>query len=369
MRRVRALAALVLAVSGTALVVTAPPVDAVGPPAAAWWSRLATDDPGSEVPAALPVPAPTTPGTVPAGATVPDGHLLVEGGPEGATAVAAMRWRLATGESGPSLTLPIARGSTISPESTVLACRSATEWEPPEAAPGPWDSKPVVDGAACVNGIIAEDLSSISFGLQPLVSGDLLDVVLAPGRQPPVEVPPGAPEPPLDVDGSTFRLVLETPSADALQVVAGSGFEPGAGDRVVTPPPTPDADLYGPPPGPGPTELGSSPSAVDAPAAIPAPALAADDVATGAPDVTDVIPAAAGGPEANRTIGFLLLALAGAVWGWAALQPGTREPAEIGLGRFRTTLPPGNGAEAATPTVGGLSRFARARTSRPTPLG
>ncbi len=370
----RRLAAVALAVAGFAcLLVSGPAAEAVSAPTSAWWSRVATTTPTDELPAALPVPAPTTPDTVPVGATVPEGQLLVESSPEGAVAVAAVRWQLADGESSPSLTLPIGEGSTVNPQSVVLACKASAPWTAPEASPGPWDSKPLVDAGRCVNGVIADDLSTVSFGVQPLVSGEDLDVVVVPGKVAGAEPPAGVPQAPVDVDTSTFRLVFPAPTAESLEVVAGSDFEQGAGDEfVVAPTPTSSATGISPssgfdaPPAPAVTSLAPS-VGIDEPVA--APALEPQDLAPSVPDVTKAVAASSSG-DVERTIGFVLLALAAAMAAWAHLS--NEQATAIGLGRFRTavaegTVPPGS-APAVAPTVGGLSRFARERHSPPSRL-
>lgn len=369
---------VVLAIAGLlCLLWSGPAAQALDAPTSAWWSRVATTTPTDEAPVGLPVPAPTTPGTLPAGATVPEGHLLVEGTPEGATAVAAAKWRLAEGESSPSLTLAVGDGSTINPESIVLACKAAAPWTPPEANPGPWDAKPLVDPGRCVNGVIAEDLSTVSFGLQPLVSGDELDVVLVPGK-----VAAG----PAPADGSAFRLVVEAPSADSLDVVAGSDFDQGTGDVFVPPAESaPPASVGGSPapidssspslPSPS-SSSGVSPapvvSGIEEPVA--APALEPQELAPSVPDVSDAVEVVSA-EDAERTIGFILLLLAAIAAGWAHLTQ--KDAPDIGLGRFRTPAPTAATATATSvgvndaggpPTVGGLSRFARERTTPPSRL-
>lgn len=376
MRRRRALVAVALALGGVVVLLTAPIADAVGAPTAGWWARLATADPASQLPVGVPVPAPTTPDTIPAGATAPPGQLLVEGAPDGATAITAIRWELDPGESGPSLVLPIAPGSSVNPQSVVLACRTATPWTKPESAAGSWDDKPLVDGSTCVNGVIADDLSTIAFGIQPLVSGNTLDIVLTPGEDASIEVPPGVPEPPADIDGSIFRLLIDPPAADALQVVPGD-FSEGEGDRFVTPEPEPTPEF-------GSIETPSSDfapapvttPAFDAGADVAAPALDPEDLGPSVPDVASAVPAATVGDPVNRTIGFVLLALAGLVGAWTYFRsPTPGAETEIGLGRFRTTVPAAVGAAGATagvagapPVVGGLSRFARPRREPPPPI-
>ena len=378
MRRRGALAAATLGVTGVLVLVTAPVADAVSAPTAGWWARLATSDPAGQLPVGLPVPAPTTPDTIPAGATAPPGQLLVEGAPDGATAIAAIRWDLEPGESGPSLVLPIAPGSSVNPQSIVLACRTATPWTKPQSAAGSWDEKPLVDGSKCVNGVLADDLSTIAFGIQPLVSGNTLDIVLTPGEDPAVEVPPGVPEPPVDIDGSLFRLLFDPPGDDALQVVAGD-FSEGEGDRFVTPEPEPAPDF-------GSVDVPSSDFAAapdvstpsfDAGADVAAPALDPEDLGPSVPDVASAVPAATASDPVNRTIGFVLLALAGLVGAWTYFtSPTAGGDTEIGLGRFRTTVPAAvaaapamAGASSAPPVVGGLSRFARPRSGPPPPIG
>ena len=368
MKRRFALAAA-LAVVGSSFVFLAPTADAVGAPTSAWWSRLATTTPADELPVALPVPAPTTPDTVPAGTTAPDGQLVVEGTPDGAVAIAAVRWELADGESSPSITLPIGEGSSLNPESIVLACRAATPWTPPEPAPGTWDSKPLVDGFTCVNGIIAEDLSAVTFGVQPLMSGNALDVVLTPGKAAIPEPPAGVPAPPADIDGSSFRWTFPPPSAENVEVVAGSDFSSGEGDRFITPTTSATPDFGAtdtPSTGSSAPPVDSSP-AFDAPAQA-APALEPQDLAPSVPDVNRAVPATATSGPANRTIGFILLVLSALVAGWAYMTSNPAAAGTVGLGRFAAPVAAGAAGAPGEGVVGGLSRFARPRSTPPTRL-
>ena len=361
-----------LAVLGASFLVLAPSVEAVGTPTSAWWSRLATTTPTDEVPAGLPVGAPATPDTVPVGAVVPEGQLLVEGAPDGATAIAAVRWELADGESSPSLVVPIGESSTVNPQSVVLACKTATPWTRPAALPGKWDSKPLVDGTRCVNGVIAEDLSAIAFGVQPLLSGTVLDVVFVPGKDPNLAPPPGVPEPPADVDGSAFRLVFDAPTAESVKVVPGSDFSEGEGNRFITPTTSATPDFGStdtPSADPAPAPVDTSP-AFEAPEEAASPALPPEDLAPSVPDVADVVPAAATAGPANRAIGFILLALSALVAGWAYMTSNPGAAGTVGLGRFAAPVaagtPPLVGASQAP--IGGLSRFARPRNTPPTRL-
>ncbi len=350
-RRGRALAG-VLALAGAVALLAGPEARAADLQEASWWSRLATTDPLSESPQALPVPTPTTPATLP-NPSVGDGQLLVEGTPEGAVAVAAIHWTLADGESSPTLTMPIAPGSSVNPQSVVLACRAAAPWQAPEEAPGRWESKPLTDPRACVNGIVADDLSTIAFGLQPLVNGDSLDVVLVPGTV--ADLPPEA-------DGSAFRLVVDEPAPDALTVVPGD-FDLGADPVEVTVPPatttagappapiaTAAPSVAGPPPS---TSVATSFDAADDVPVVAAPALEPSDLAATVPRaVTGALAADVEGPSRFVGVVLLLAALGAAAWSW--LSAPSPESAMIGLGRFRRTLP---GAAATTGTAIGLGRF------------
>ena len=374
----RRLLALLLAVAGVGCLLVSPPARAASVVATGWWSRTATTDPLSESPQAPPVQI-TTPDTVPVGATVGEGQLLVEGIPDGATAVAAVRWQLAPGESSPSLTLPISPGSSVNPSSVVLACRAGVAWTPPEPAPGRWEAKPLTDPRACVNGIIADDLSTISFGLQPLVRKDVLDVVLVPGRVADV------PELPLtSADGSSFHWVFDAPTVDSLHTIAGSGFEQGTGSVVVTVAPLAHDTAAGGATGPSapaasptpssrsftPSAASPSPAGDSSTAAVPA--LDSQDLAAPVAGAQDVQLAADLADSRPHTVGIVLLLLAAAFAAWAYLSPESPELATVGLGRFRRPAPAAPGTTPATavpePTVGGLGRFARPRDEPPVPV-
>lgn len=370
-RRIRLRLAMVLAAVGATLVFSVPTADAVGAPTSAWWSRVAQTTPTDESPVPLPAPAPAAPATVPVGASVPEGQLLVESTPDGAIAVAAIRWVLDEGDSGSSLTLSVAPGSTLNQTSIVLACKASAPWAAPEASPGTWDTKPLVDPSRCVNGVLADDAGSVSFGLQPLASGSDLDIVLVPGKN----AEAGAVQAPVDVDSSTFRWLFDAPDGDSLRVVADSGFSEGDGDQFVTPEPTdtgfgaesaPAVDLP-------PTDFAEPAPSFEPPAdpvAAAAPALSPEELAPTVPDVRRSVPAAAVSDGADRTIGFVLLLLAGLMAAWS-YWTADEEPGTIGLGRFARPAPaavPAAVAASGEPTIGGLSRFTRTRSTPPTPL-
>ena len=172
-----------------------------------WWYRANVTLPAV---GASPAPAPAPP-------TVPEGGLLVAGAPDGATAVAALRYELAEGESNPTLTLTVAENGDQGGASAVIgACVAGSAWGGGEHG-GPWESKP---NAACdagsVQGIRSEDGTTWSFGLAPLVVGNEVNVVITPGT-----VAPDAPV------GSTFSLAFNPPSTSALVTTPGSGSSSG----------------------------------------------------------------------------------------------------------------------------------------------
>jgi hypothetical protein len=217
---------------------------------------------------------------------------------------------------------------------------------------------------------------SRGFGVQPLVSGQDLDVVLVAGKVAGSELPPSVPALPVEANRSIFRWVFEAPTAESIKVVAGSDFDAGAGDQFVTAP-TPSA---------APVDTGSLPVDLSAPSTttvpapsvgldepVAAPALEPQDLAPSVPEVEAAVAVGSTG-AAERTIGFVLLALAAAMAAWAHLS--NEQSSTLGLGRFRTAVAEGavpvaaraGAAAAARPTVGGLSRFARERTTPPSRL-
>jgi hypothetical protein len=165
---------------------------------AGWWWRV--ND--GALPAALPAPP-----------NVPEGGLMVAGAPDGATAIAALHFDLAEGESAPVLTLRVAENGDQGGDGALLgACVTGSAWQP--AHGGPWTNKPF---AACadgsVNGVRSDDGTSWTFALAPLVSDGILDITLVPGVDP--TRPAGA-------NGSVFQLVFDAPTAASLTTTSGA---------------------------------------------------------------------------------------------------------------------------------------------------
>ena len=321
-------AAVLLLLTGTLLLAGpsgagAATVDAVG-----WWWRPQT----TSLPARLPGPP-----------YVGAEQLLVEGQPQDANAMAAMRFTLAEGEGSPVLTLePASTSAPLPADAVVLACRAAGPWAPD--AVGPWEAKPVVDCATSVQGIPSGD-GGLTFALTPLVGeGGSLDIVLTPGRV------AGGPE---GANGSTFSLVLDKPGPEVLATTPGATPVGGSfGNDAIS---SPSADPTGAIDYSGGSSAFAGPSAFTPPdAAAAAPALTPQEqvplVTQTGPGVQAASSSYDGGTRALGVI-VLVLGLALAFWSWG-----------VPLQRMRPAT------EEAPETMGGLGRFARPRQGTPPSL-
>ena len=124
---------------------------------------------------------------VPLGGVAPpaEGVLRVANDPTGPSAVAAIRIALEPGESRPVLVLRVT-GPTAPAGAGFLACRPKKAWKGDSG--GPWGERPLADcEKGRVPGVVAEDGTTVTFGLASLVAGGVVDVVIGPaadGRQP-----------------------------------------------------------------------------------------------------------------------------------------------------------------------------------------
>ncbi|MFP5322638.1 MAG: hypothetical protein ACLGIC_12445 [Acidimicrobiia bacterium] len=323
-----------LAVPAPVAAVDSPTIDDVG-----WWGRLNQQ--------ALP-----TGGLLYNDVTT--GQLLVEGTPEGATAIAAVRATLPEGTGDPVLTLQ-ASSAAGAETAVLLACQAGSGWTGAHA--GAWDAKPSPDCSASVQGVPAEDGSSFTFALAPLQFGDQIDVVLTPG---------------VLAEGqgsSTFRVVFERPGPEALVVSEAASPPPafpapsfGGSDTEV--PVTPASPSFAPsapssfsvPTPPTPSQLASQP----AQAALPPTEQGATATAPRlAPQPLAAPPVEVAGTE-GRALGALVVLAAGGLLLWTSQQP---VPDRQVLSRFATAaVGTGSVAAAPEPTLGGLGRFRRERS-------
>lgn len=346
MRALRIAAALGV-VAGTLSFAT--PAAAAGAPEVGWWWKAQSGVLTS-------VPAPH----------VEDGQFAVAGAPDGATAIAALRWELAEDEGAPKLTLQVARGEETSTP-VLAACRTGSFWHPAHA--GSWSSKPLVScDAGSVKGERAQDGKSWTFDLTSLLDGTTLDIALVPGV---VEGRPAG------ANGSVFQLVFKEPDASALTTTTESSFSdpmpPPSGDSgfgsdfgsgsdtsgfgsdetfgATTSLPEPDV-ARSTPFTPSLPENEQSPVAAP-PAATRPPVELAADVPAPLPQSTE-----------GQILAFAVLLAAGAVATWATLQP---TPAARGLGRLAgaTPRPVVVVPLEVEPEEGGLGRFRRLRVGPP----
>lgn len=359
--RKRARVVAVVAIAAGAVLSWVPPASAVTVDGAGWWWRTNTT---------------TVPVEVPPRTDVGTDQLLVEGEPEGATAVAAVRFKLAEGESSPILTLTPTPDSVVPPTAVVQACRVGSAWTPAQG--GKWERKPIADCFASVQGILSE-AGTITFALTPLQSGTDLEVVIVPGLDPNAVND--------NAKYSAFSLKFTTPTAADLKTTTGDagGFSGTGGDFNAPDPGSFGADTDGTSGDSSSFDSGSSfdtgssfdsgtsfgaspaftqPADFAAPTAVESPAEAAltpseQTDATGAAPVAVAPVATTTETSGGRTLGILVL-LAGAALGFWAYSGGATGH---GVAAVPVTPPPG-----AEPVMGGLGRFARPRSGPPPSL-
>ena len=253
-----------------------------------WWWRAQTN------PDVLLPPPPT----------VEKGQMLVQSGPEGAMALAAVAGTLVEGEASPVLTLEVADGGDAGGEGAViLACQAGSTWKGGDAKPWAEHPQPGCE-AGGVAGTRAKDGTSWSFDLSALQFSDQVNVVIVPGT---VEGQPDG------ANYSTFSLTFDPATVQSLATTPGTA----------PPPPTrpPDVGITDPGVGAGvdayvpPTDTGS----LDLPpvsAALPeedqgltavAPSVQAEQ-----PLLASSIPVDPRRPEA-RAVGVALLLLGSAL--------------------------------------------------------
>lgn len=293
---------------------------------------------------------------------VEEGQLLVEGTPEGATAIAAVRATLPEGTANPVLNLQAA--SAVGAESAVLlACQSGSGWTGVHA--GAWDAKPSPDCSKSVQGIPSEDGATWTFALGPVQFGDQVDIVLTPGTV------PGA-----DGVSSAFRVVFEEPDVTAFEVSEGAAPAPvvppvsmpgGDGGGFSTPPSIgggSSTPSFTPPSPSSGTQLAPPPVRAALPEVEQGATATAPAVQAAQPLVAPSL-AATGGND-GRLLGVVVVLAAGALLYWSSQQP---VPERQLLSRFASSAPQTSVVAEASSTLGGLGRFRRERTDAARRLG
>lgn len=323
--------ARLLAAASTALLLAlavAPHAAAAPPESQGWWWRAQ-----SGVLAAVPAPP-----------QVPPGGLYVEGAPDGASAVSALRFRLPEGVIGVSLVLKVAQEQG-GEAAVLLACPAEGPWVP--AIAGQWDERP---GAACdgqgVLGQRAEDGSAWTFPLTLAPATGLLEFVLLPGAD------DSRPE---GLNGSVFSIAFEAPDQATLVTrVAGSSQPPFDPPPAAQPPPDFGGSPFMPPTSTGTPGVWPDPAA-EAETAVPDPSVIAPRVTPRVPVTgTDPLPANKDARALATLIALLSVGVAGV------------------LSRDRAVVLPGMRAakprESAEDRLGGVGRFRRPRSEPPPPL-
>lgn len=324
-------AAVALCVLSAVAVLVTAPAGAVPPDEAGWWWRV------QSLP--VPVPSPTQPG-----------ELMVGQAPDGQTAIAAVRFTLAEGETAPVLRLKAANEANPG-GLKLLACPALTPWSPGEAQP--FNARPAADCTRSQAVGARADDGTWTFTLTGFSEGNLYDVVIQPG-----EPEPGAVRQPASVTfakpGPEAVTASAAPATDpgfteqpvpAEEPLGGEDFSGDFGGEVALPGPVGDLAV------PRPTEapsIGATPGRLAGrPAAAP--------VGTVAPAVEDAL---TGRPGLAALILFIGAAIAAtrlrdAPFSHAALF------GHIGGGRRHVEL---------TPEPGGLAQFVRPRVGKPNPL-
>jgi hypothetical protein len=162
-----------------------------------WWWRAQASD-------AVLLPGPPN---------VEKGQLLVQSGPEGALALAAVAGTLVEGEANPVLTLKVADGGDTGGDGAVIvACQAGSTWTGGDAKA--WSEHPPAGcEAGGVTGTRSEDGTAWSFDLTGLQFTDQVNVVIVPGTV------DGQPE---GANYSTFSLTFEPVTVEGLATTPGA---------------------------------------------------------------------------------------------------------------------------------------------------
>ena len=325
MTRWFAVVACVMAAVG---VLVGSPAGAVAPDEAGWWWRV------QDLPVGVPV-APTT----------EEGQLMVADAPDGETAITALRFTLAEGDTAPILTLKAANevnGSGMK----IVACPALTPWAPGDAQP--WDARPSANCAATQAVGSRADDGTWTFALTGFSDGNSYDVVLQPA------------EPEAGAVRTLGSVTFEKPGPEAVTATPSSS----SGDFTFEPAPVeePVSDDFG---------------AIDDEVALPAPVEVPVPQATEAPSI-GANPGRLAGRPAAAPVGVVAPVnegltgrpgLAALILFAAAAIAATRlREAPITQSAVFAHITGGRRRPVAAPEPGGLAQFVRPRVGKPNPL-
>jgi hypothetical protein len=269
--------------------------------------------------------------------------LAVGNGPDGPTAVAALRFELAAQETNPVLTLQVARrfsGQTVK----LVACPATSPWFGVQA--GKWPERPKSTCEAAVAGQ-STDGATWAFALAPVARGPQVDVVIQPG--------PGASEPfEISFEAPTAGSLRTTPAAPAGDPRAPSEFQSSGG--------------FAPPPDtPVPFSEPAVDSAFDGSALPGAGGEPSETAERSLPPRQPLLAAPASQPVPGQAADPRLLAILVLISGLVAAGTLWREPAP----QPRRLGPIGSRSDHPPPLAGesrGLGRFRRERQGEPRSL-
>jgi hypothetical protein len=313
--------------------------------AAGWWNRNQ----------ALPIQGDPTglgvlpPAEVPPPPTVPEDGLHVANDASGASAIAAVRYKI-DGQAGGTLTLRLAEGSTLTGTEEIVACPVQGGFE--AAQNGRWDAKPSYDEAACILAATPTEAGDgLTFDVPATMASALGDISV-------VVVPaPGSTTP--------FSLAFARPADGDFVVTTPVVAAPASGGAVSSPAPaySPGTPVYS-----APQPSSPSFSAPSSPA-VAAPAADAGGEATPSIPTTPTVAAieAAEESRAPQLVAILTLLLVGAALWWLGSQP-QRAPRLLGSVGGAASREADVPVAAATARPRGVGRFARIRTAAPNRL-
>lgn len=160
---------------------------------------------------------------------LPEGGLWLSSGPNGDSAVSAVRFSVPSSGVAERLTLRV-REDSSTPALSFALCAPENEWTPPAERPGPFEERALPDcEAMLVEGAETPDGTAVEFALSGFGPGEEVDLVLT--RLP-------------DDTGSYLNVTFEKPVASDLRVgapVSGGGFSPtpnevgGGGESPASP--------------------------------------------------------------------------------------------------------------------------------------